>query len=137
MRRAHYTLPRVEGDEEDASLIVYYFGSEQGGSKEANLERWAAQFEQPDGVPSAVRLSSSSRKVHGLDVLDVQLSGTFVAETTPGSGTRVRKEGWRMLASILDTPHGPYYVKLVGPGRTIERWSASYREFVSRLELAP
>lgn len=136
MRKAQYALPRAEGDAQDASLVVYFFGG-QGGSREANLERWAAQFEQPDGRASKDVLTSSTRKVNGLDVLDVQLSGTYVAETAPGSGVRVREEGWRMLASIVDTPKGPYYVKLVGPGRTVERWSSAYRAFVSRLEYAP
>src|SRR5262245_10271326 len=31
MRKAQYSLPRAEGDSEDASLIVHYFGG-QGGS---------------------------------------------------------------------------------------------------------
>src|SRR6187549_732359 len=47
-RKAQYRLPHASGDSEDAALVVYYFGG-QGGSVQANLERWAAQFEQPDG----------------------------------------------------------------------------------------
>jgi len=30
MRVAQYKLPKVEGDKEDASLVLYYFGSNQG-----------------------------------------------------------------------------------------------------------
>lgn len=133
MRKAQFALPRAEGDAQDASLVVYHFGSSSGGSKEANLERWASQFEQPDGRTSSDVLRSLTRKVNGLDVLDIELSGTYVAETAPGSGVRVREEGWRLLASIVDTPGGPYYVKLVGPGRTVERWTAEYRAFISGL----
>jgi hypothetical protein len=135
MRKAQYVLPRVDGDTQDATLVVYHFGA-SGGTKEANLERWAAQFEQPDGRPSSAVLRSSTRKVDGLDVLDVELSGTYVAETSPGSGVRVHEEGWRLLASIVDTPGGAYYVKLVGPGRTVERWTVEYRNFVSSLRYA-
>jgi hypothetical protein len=137
MRKAQYSLPHAETDTEDANLIVYYFGSGGGGSKEANIERWAGQFTQPDGRDSAEALESSTRKVNGLDVYDVELAGTYVAETAPGSGVRVNKDGWHMLASIIDTPHGAYYVKLVGPNATIAHWATSYRAFVSSATLAP
>ena len=137
MRKAQYLLPRADGDAEDASLVVYYFGTGGGGGREANLERWAGQFEQPDGAASKDRLKSADRTVNGLAVTDVELAGTYVAETSPGSGERVRKEGWRMLASIVDTPAGPYYAKLVGPEKTVARWEASYRAFVDGLKTAP
>jgi hypothetical protein len=137
MRKAQYTLPRAEGDAEDASLVVYYFGTGGGGGREANLQRWAGQFEQPDGGDSASRIKSADRTVNGLAVTDVSLSGTYVAETSPGSGERVRKEGWRMLASIVETPKGPYYLKLVGPEKTLARWEASYKGFVDALKTAP
>src|SRR5687768_10734370 len=49
MRVAQYKLPRAEGDTEDASLVLYYFGKGQGGSAAANVERWANQMQQADG----------------------------------------------------------------------------------------
>jgi hypothetical protein len=134
-RKAQYRLPRVPGDAEDATLVVYYFGG-QGGSTDANIERWASQFEQPDGRLSSRALLNSTRKVHGMNVHDVELSGTYVAETTPGSGERVRKEGWKMLASILEAPDGPHYAKLVGPAATVTHWEASFRRFVSMTKAA-
>jgi hypothetical protein len=36
MRVAQYRLPKVAGDTEDASLVLYYFGQGQGGSTAAN-----------------------------------------------------------------------------------------------------
>jgi hypothetical protein len=133
VRKAQYRLPHAPEDSEDASVAVFFFGGD-GGSKEANIERWASQFEQPDGRPSAHVAQNSARKVGGMDVHEVDIAGTYVAETFPGSGQRVRKEGWRMLAAIIETDHGPYYVKLVGPAATVERWEASYRNFVSQLK---
>ena len=52
MRVAEFTLPRAPGDVEDAILIVYYFGG-QGGSVDANIQRWVGQIQQPDGKPSS------------------------------------------------------------------------------------
>jgi hypothetical protein len=42
-----------------------------------------------------------------------------------------------MLASIVETPKGPYYLKLVGPEKTLARWEASYKGFVDGLKTAP
>ena len=129
MRKAQFRLPG-EGGAADASLVVYHFGASGGGGVEANLERWAGQFEQPDGSSSRAAMKSTARTLKGVPVTDVDLGGTYVAETSPGSGERVREEGWRMLASILQSSAGDYYVKLVGPAPTIARWEASYERFV-------
>jgi hypothetical protein len=136
MRKAQYRLPHAEKDAEDASLVVFFFGG-QGGTLEANIDRWAGQFEQPDGRASADALKTSTRTVNGMTVHDVDLSGTYVAETAPGSGEHVRKEGWRMLASILEAKSGPYYAKLVGPSATVARWEESFRSFVTEAKPAP
>ena len=136
MRKAQYRLPHAEGDPEDATLIVYFFGG-SGGSREANLERWAGQFEQPGGGDSLEALEQSTRMVAGLQVLDVSISGTYVAETSPGSGERVHEENWSMLASIIENVDGPWYVKLVGPRASIAKWSASYTAFISSAQPKP
>jgi hypothetical protein len=133
MRKAQYLLPRAEKDTEDASLVVFFFGG-QGGSAQANIDRWAQQFEQPDGRESSEVLTNSMRTVNGKSVHDIDLSGTYVAETTPGSGTRLRKEGWRMLAAIVEAKEGPYFVKLIGPAATVKHWEASFRNFVSEMK---
>ena len=131
MRKAQYRLPHAEGDEEDGQLVVYFFGGGGGGTLEANLERWASQFEQPDGTASKERLEVTHRDVAGMAVTEASLTGTYVAETAPGSGVRVNEPGWRMLAAIVESDHGPYYVKLVGPEKTVGRWEDAFRRYVS------
>src|SRR5262249_52957498 len=49
MRQADWKIEKAEGDVDDAELVVYHFGSGQGGSVDANIERWYGQFERPDG----------------------------------------------------------------------------------------
>src|SRR6266545_2376931 len=44
MRVAQYKLPKADGDSEDALLVVYYFGQGQGGSAQANIDRWLNQI---------------------------------------------------------------------------------------------
>jgi hypothetical protein len=129
MRVAQYALPRAPGDGEDAELIVYYFGG-SGGSVDANLDRWMGQMEQPDGRPSKAAAKTSSSTINGMKVTVLDVAGRYIAETAPGSGTRLNKPGYRMKAAVVETPKGPYFVKLTGPAKTIERWGTAFDAFL-------
>ena len=136
MRKAQYRLPRAEGDAEDAECVVYYFGAQSGGGLDANVERWCSQFEQVDGRDSKEVLARNERTVGGMPVHEVRLSDTYVAETAPGSGVRVNKPGFRMLAAIVESDHGAYYVKLVGPEATVQTHTTAFLDFIGRIQLA-
>ena len=133
MRYAEFVLPHVEGDGENASLIVYYFGG-SGGSVEANLERWLSQVEQPSGQSSReVAKLGHFEADGGYPVTHLVVDGTYVAEVRPGSPVRHEKPGFTLEAAVVETPVGPYFVKVVGPAPTIDRWSSSIREFLQSI----
>jgi hypothetical protein len=133
MRVAQYALPRAEGDGEDASLVVYYFQG-TGGSAQANLDRWIGQMEQPDGSSSKAKAKTDTRRVNGLNVTLLDVSGIYRAEMNPGAGDQVNKPGFRLRAAVIETPKGPYFVKLAGPEKTIVRWDEAYESFVNSFE---
>jgi hypothetical protein len=133
MRVAELTLPRAAGDAEDAQLIVYYFGG-QGGSVDANIERWVGQIQQPDGKASGAVAKKESRRVNGLAVTLVDVSGTYVAEIAPGAAERHNKPQFRLRAGVVQTSNGPYYIKLTGPEKTVSKWDQAFEQFVSSLK---
>ena len=65
MRKAQYRLPRVEGDPEDAELVVFYFQG-SGGAPQANIDRWIGQFTRPDGSPIGDAARTTNRQANGL-----------------------------------------------------------------------
>lgn len=130
MRVAQYKLPRAEGDSEDGSLVLYFFGSNQGGSVQANLDRWISQMEQPDGATSAAKARTEQLEMNHLKITTIDLSGTYTAETAPGSGVYFNKPGFRLRAAVIETPRGAYYVKLVGPSKTIDRWDIAFADYL-------
>jgi hypothetical protein len=135
MRVADFSLPRAEGDPEDAELVLYYFGG-GGGSVDANIERWIGQMQQPDGRPlssSTAAAKRDVRKVNGLDVTLLDVSGTYVAEMAPGATERHHKPNFRLRAAVILTPGGPYYIKVTGPQKTVAKWEQSFERFVSSL----
>lgn len=126
MRVAEFVVPKATGDAEDGELIVYYFGG-TGGSVEANLQRWASQFQT---TRDPIRTSSV---VNGLKLTSLDVSGTYVAEVRPGSTERHNKPAFRMRATVVETPKGPYFVKLTGPAATIDQAGGAFDQFLQSL----
>ena len=129
MRVAEFALPKADGDPEDASLVVYFFGG-QGGTVQANLDRWIGQMTQPDGKASKDVAKTATMTSRGMNITMVDLPGTYVAEMTPGATQRFNKPNFRLRAAVVETPAGPYFIKVVGPAKTMARWDASVTAFV-------
>ena len=127
MRVAEFVVPKAAGDSEDGELIVYYFGG-TGGTVEANLQRWASQFQ------SGTDPIRTTATVNGLKLTSLDVSGTYVAEVRPGATERHNKPGFRMRATVVETPKGPYFIKLTGPAATIAGASAAFEQFLKSLE---
>jgi len=133
MRVAQFTLPRAAGDAEDADLVVYYFGG-SGGSVDANIQRWVGQMQQPDGKPVGA-VTRETTHHDGLTITLIDVSGTYVGETAPGASTHHDNPGFRLRAGVVDTPNGPYYVKLTGPQKTVAKWDAAFRDFIASMRV--
>lgn len=135
MRVAEFILPRAADADADGELIVYYFGR-FGGSVDANIKRWTGQMQTPAGAALAPA-ARDSRTINGLRVTTVDVAGTYIAEVRPGSSERHNKPGYRMHASVVETPRGPYFIKAVGPAATIAKWEPSFGEFLKSLRFIP
>src|SRR5437879_9333554 len=100
MRAAPYKLPKAEGDREDSSLVLYYFGATQGGSPQANIDRWISQIQQPDGSASKDKAKTETSTINGLKVTAVDVAGTYTAEMAPGSSEHHNDAGYRLRAAV-------------------------------------
>ena len=136
MRVAQFALPRAAGDAADAELVVYYFGG-SGGSVDANIDRWLGQMQQPDSRPSKAVATRENRTANGLSIALVDVSGTYVAEVTPGSAARHNNPGYRLRAAVVQTQGGPYFIKLTGPAKTVAAHTQAFDSFMSSLKYMP
>lgn len=134
MRAAQYKLPKAEGDTEDALLILYYFGPGQGGSAQANIDRWISQIVQPDGQPSKERAKIGTETINGLAVETVDLSGNYSGGMSPDSAPANKQAIYRLRGAVIDTPKGSYFVKLTGPDKTVGFWDRAYTEYLRSFE---
>ena len=132
MRAAQYKLPGEAGA--DASLVVYFFGAGQGGPVQANLDRWIGQVQQPDGSQSKDKAKTEKITVNGMNVTLLDVTGSFT-DSGMGGGSSQPIPDARMRAAVYETAKGNYFVKLVGPRATVDRWSQAYMDFINSAQL--
>lgn len=128
MRLATYSIPATSGDAEGGECAVFYFGPNQGGGVEANIDRWVGQFEKA-GTP--VR---STQTFHGLEVARVKVGGTFLTPGGPNMESQGQKPNYTLLGAIASGPRGAVFFKLTGPAKTIRAAAAEFDRMLGTLK---
>lgn len=132
MRVAEYG---VEGDP-SAELAVFYFGSDQGGSIEANMTRWIGQFTQPDG--SQTKAKRDERNVKGIPVALVEATGNYSGGMgMPGAAQPAATNDAMLLGAIAKGPNGAVFFKLTGARASLEKARSAFDGLVASIEPAP
>jgi len=101
---------------------------------QANVERWVNQIKQPDGSSSQDKAKTETLTINGLKVTTVDITGTYTAEMTPGSGDRHENANYRLRAAVIETPKGNYFPKLIGPANTVAKWEQGYNDYLKSFE---
>jgi hypothetical protein len=125
-----FLAPKAEGDRYDGRLTVM----SAGGTVEANIERWYGQFKQPDGSNSKERAKVEKRTIAGQEVHVVDISGTYKDQAGPFAPA-VEREKYRMLAAIIVTEQGNFFLKFYGPQRTVAEHEKAFDGMVESLTL--
>jgi hypothetical protein len=114
-----------------AECGVYFFGAGQGGSVDANLDRWIGQFLQADGKPSKAAAKTAKRTIHGSPVTTVDVSGAYTGMGGPTAQDAPAMPGYRLLGAIVEAPQGSIFFKFTGPAQTV---AANHEAFDKMLE---
>lgn len=128
MRLATYTV--APGGE----CGVYFFGAGQGGSVEANLDRWIGQFLQADGKASKAAAKIAKRSIHGFQVTTVDVSGAYTGMGGPTAQPGPAMPGYRMLGAIVEGPQGSIFIKFTGPAKTIGTNQPAFDKMLASLQ---
>jgi hypothetical protein len=132
MRAATYLIPAAPGDQVGAECGVYFFGPGQGGSVDANLDRWNGQFTDPKGAPAAGKVAR--RTVHGLPITTLDVSGVYLGLGGPTASDTHAVAGYRLLGAIIDAPGGRVFIKLTGPGLTVAENLRKFEELLASFQ---
>ena len=134
MRVDQYRLPRVQGDAADGELAVF---AGMGGGVADNVARWRAQFSTAGGeqIPDEAFVRETF-EVSGLKVTLVDVAGRYQASAMMfGGAAAPPKDGYRMLAAIVETRSGPWYFKAVGPAATMAEHRPAFVEFLKTVSV--
>jgi hypothetical protein len=129
MRVKQFTVPGKGGD---AEVVVFFFGQGQGGSVEDNVARWKKQFQPPEGKTIDQVSKMETIRGAGANISLLDISGTYLFKARPMDPSPGEpRPNHRMLAAVLETPKGNYYIRLVGPEKTV---AAAKKDYVSWLK---
>jgi len=110
MRKAQLSVPGKAGGPA-AEVTFFHFGPGQGGSVQANVDRWFKQFS--DGYTDA-----KTEQAGNTTITFVKAEGTF-ASGMPGGPTTPMKD-YAMRGAILESSSGDVYVKMTGPKEVVK-----------------
>src|SRR2546430_1851422 len=119
MQVATFTLPKADGDPEAGGVIAYLFGRVGGGGGAATVRRWQPILKARAGEKS----KPDSLKVGEAKVTTVDVRGTFLSRSPPfdPNAKVTEKPDFRLIGVVFENPKGPYFVRFVGPQKTVEK----------------
>ncbi|MEO5659956.1 MAG: hypothetical protein ABIQ90_09185 [Polaromonas sp.] len=127
MRVAQFGLPGAAGAE-PGEVAIYFFPTGQGGSQEANIDRWASQFTDAGGKP--VKPTTSTRKSGDTEVTLVELQGSYARGVGMGPSGDVKPDQTLMIA-MTEAPAGRITMQMYGPSKTV----AAHRDSFIKLAM--
>jgi hypothetical protein len=125
MRHKQFRLPPAKGDSAPTELVIFFFGKAQGGSATDNVNRWIGMFERPES-------KTTEETIAGVKTTLVEITGTYVQRSRPMDRTSPaeRREHHRMIGVVLETPNGPYFMRLVGPDASVKQHRADFLKWL-------
>lgn len=134
MRYKQFTIPHAPGDTIDAELVIFFFGPGGGGGVDANVTRWKGMFKPPAGQTIDQASKQETTQLGSIKVTILDIHGTYLFKATPMAADSEPRPNHRMIAMVLATPNGPYFLRFVGPEKTIaqhkkdlEGWLRSFK----------
>lgn len=130
MRIATYILPPAGEDTEAGECAVFYFGADQGGGVDMNIQRWGSQFE------GATEAAKTATEVNGIPVTIARIEGTYLAPAGPMMESQGKREGYKLLSAIIEGPQGMVFFKCTGPAKTIDENEGDFLAMVESIRKA-
>jgi hypothetical protein len=130
-RRAELKVEPTEGDDYPAELIVSAFPG-AAGSVEANLERWQNFFKDEDG--KSPKIESKKVQAKNVEVTQAETSGHYYPASF-GGAKEPDRPGARLLGVIVTGEKYSYYIRMVGPDKTMKKLKDDFDEMVKSIKL--
>jgi hypothetical protein len=132
MRSAELKAEPLEGDDYPAELIVFAFPG-GAGTAEANIQRWRSLFKDADGNPP--RIETSKVKGKNVEVVRAETHGEYHPAQFPGRPAEPVRKDARLLGAIIMGDNASYYIRMVGPDKTMTKIRPEFDEMLKTIEI--
>lgn len=126
-RLAQFVVPGASA----ADCVYFYFGPGQGGSVDANIERWRSQFRSADGGP--VQAQVERIRAGDIPVTLIQLAGSYARSMGVGQSVAAIPDQM-MRVAMAETPQGNLIIQLYGARATVTAQGAAFDAMVRALQ---
>lgn len=124
MIEAEFQVPLEDGDE--GKVRVTWM--QVGGGVDPNITRWEGQF-------YGAEAQSKEMEVDSHKVYLVELSGSYKDTGGRPFGDATERKDYAMVAAIIEMDSGPeYYIKMVGPGKTVKANKEAFTKMVEGMK---
>jgi hypothetical protein len=130
MRLTQFVLPKVEGDKDDAELVIF---KGIGGTAEDNIKRWKEQMVPPDGKTLDDIAKVEKMKAGPVDVAYLDIAGTFLYKPNQFAPAVEKRPDYRMLGVVFEGKK-VYHIKLTGPAKTVAHYKPGFDEWLKAFE---
>jgi hypothetical protein len=137
LRSHQFRVPKVKGDENDAEIVIFYFGKGSGGSTEDNIKRWKGLMLPPedkkiDDVSKVEKLKSAG----GVEMTMLDVSGTYLFKERPfdPNAKAEKRPDSRLIGVVFESPEGPYFIRFVGPAKTVGENEKAFKEMLKNFK---
>ena len=132
MRRAELKVEPIEGDGYPAELIV--FAIRGGGWFGRGQPQALAELVQGRGRQPA-RIESKKVKGKNVEVVRAETHGEYNPPQFPGGPQQPVRKGARLLGAIVTTDAANYYIRMVGPDKTMKKLTADFDEMLKTIQV--
>ncbi|MRW84927.1 hypothetical protein GJ698_12635 [Pseudoduganella sp. FT26W] len=117
MRAAQFILPGGTGKaDDDGEMVVYFFPAGDGGSQDANIQRWTAEVTDAAGKPVKPAVTTSKTGMTKVTLVTLQGAYTRGANMLPDAK---RKTGQTLMVAMVETTMGRITLQAYGPSKTV------------------
>ena len=134
MRVAEIHLKRTKGDTADAVLAIFHFPG-TGGDAASNILRWQNQMKGPNGEPGTDVAVTDTMTLYGISIITTDVTGIQLPSGM-GMGPSSEIPDSRMIASVIETGVGNWFIKVTGPQKTVGKHEEKIRAFLKSAKLA-
>ncbi len=133
MRAGEWKIPRLKKDTDEGEFVVFYFGIDQGGDTQSNLNRWKNQVTNAQGAPAVSEISV--KEVQGFHVNLIQSFGTYAGMSSLPGVPPTPKPNYGFIGAVIEGgTEGNLFWRISGPEALIKAQLPQIQKMIESLK---